>query len=81
LGEIAPYLGDPMEAIKSAPPSTLKDNLSFFGLSGEAPVTYDELFQSSGELAQKIGEVGNLVRPEDTRDLGPLRYVSQARGP
>jgi ABC-type nitrate/sulfonate/bicarbonate transport system substrate-binding protein len=81
LSEIAPYLGDPYEAIKGAPPATLKDNLSFFGLSGEAPVTYDELFKSASELAVKIGQSNAVLDSGDTRDLGPLKYVSQARGP
>src|SRR5262249_32003884 len=35
LGEVAPSLGDPIEAIKNAPPSTVRENLAFFGLSGE----------------------------------------------
>jgi len=81
LGEVAPYLGDPIEAIKSAPPATLHDNLAFFGLSGEAPVTYDELFQSAGALFVKIGRLESFPRAEDTRDLGALKYVSEARGP
>ncbi len=81
LGEVAPYLGDPTEAIKSAPPATLKDNLAFFGLAGEAPVTYDELFQSASRLSVKIGNTPAPARAEDTRDLGALKYVSEARGP
>ncbi|MBZ4331259.1 ABC transporter substrate-binding protein [Corallococcus interemptor] len=81
LGEVAPYLGDPTEAIRSAPPATLADNRAFFGLSGEAPVTYDELFQSAAALFQKLKR-GNAPPPaEDTRDLGALKYVSEARGP
>ncbi|MBJ6759278.1 ABC transporter substrate-binding protein [Myxococcaceae bacterium JPH2] len=81
LGEVAPYLGDPIEAIRSAPPATLADNRAFFGLSGEAPVTYDELFQSAASLFQKLKR-GPVAPPaEDTRDLGALKYVSEARGP
>ncbi|MBI3180995.1 MAG: ABC transporter substrate-binding protein [Myxococcales bacterium] len=81
LGEVAPHLGDPVEAVKSAPPSSLRDNLAFFGLSGEAPVTYDELFTSASELWLKLGRSGGSVRAEDSRDLGPLKYVAEARGP
>ncbi len=81
LGELLPALGDPVEAIKSAPPATLKDNLAFFGLAGEAPVTYDELFQSASELAQKTGRIMSTLAAEDTRDLGALKYVSEARAP
>jgi len=81
LGDVAPYLGDPIEAIRSAPPATLADNRAFFGLSGEAPVTYDELFQSASALFVKLKR-GTVVSPaEDTRDLGALKYVSEARGP
>ncbi|HLL82863.1 MAG TPA: ABC transporter substrate-binding protein, partial [Longimicrobium sp.] len=81
LGEVAPYLGDPTDAVKSAPPALLADNLAFFGLSGEAPVTYDELYQSAGALFSRIGRTGAPQAAEDTRDLGALKYVSQARGP
>jgi ABC-type amino acid transport substrate-binding protein len=80
LGETAPYLGDPTDAIKSAPPTTLPDNLAFFGLSGEAPVTYDELFESAGALLVKMGRLRKAARAEETRDLGALKYVAEARG-
>ncbi|MCP3058086.1 ABC transporter substrate-binding protein [Myxococcus sp. K38C18041901] len=81
LGEVAPYLGDPTEAIRSAPPATLADNRAFFGLSGEAPVTYDELYQSAAALFQKLKQGPPVPLAEDTRDLGALKYVSEARGP
>lgn len=81
LGEVAPYLGDPRDALSSAPPASLKDNLGFFGLSGEAPVTYDELFHSAGLLFAKLGKAGAPPPAEDTRDLGPLKYVAEARSP
>jgi ABC-type nitrate/sulfonate/bicarbonate transport system substrate-binding protein len=81
LGEVAPYLGDPIEAIRSAPPATLADNRAFFGLSGEAPVTYDELFQSAAALFRKLRQGPQVPPAEDTRDLGALKYVSEARGP
>ncbi len=81
LGEVAPYLGDPTSAIESAPPATLADNRAFFGLSGEAPVTYDELFQSAGALYKKLNRTQAVPDAEDTRDLGALKYVSEARGP
>ena len=73
--------GDPIEAIRSAPPATLADNRAFFGLSGEAPVTYDELFQSASALFQKLKRAPPAPPAEDTRDLGALKYVSEARGP
>ncbi len=81
LGEIAPYLGDPAEAIKSAPAASLQDNLAFFGLSGESPVTYDELYQSAAALFLKMGKTAPPPHAEDTRELGALKYVAEARGP
>ncbi len=81
LGGIAPYLGDPADAIQSAPPAVLKDNLAFFGLAGEAPVTYDELFGSAVSLYAKVGQTTPAAPAEDTRDLGALKYVAEARGP
>lgn len=81
LGDVAPYLGDPAEAIRMAPPANLKDNLAFFGVSGEAPVTYDELFRSSSELFEKMGKLPSVPAAEDTLDLGALKYVAQSRGP
>jgi ABC-type nitrate/sulfonate/bicarbonate transport system substrate-binding protein len=81
LGEVAPYLGDPVDAIKSAPPATAKENLAFFGLAGEAPVTYDELYESAAELFTKIKVTPQPPPPEDTRELAALKYVVEARGP
>ena len=81
LGDVAPLLGDPAEAIRSAPPATLKDNLAFFGLEGEAPVTYDELFHSAAALFLKMGKSAAPPPVEETRDLGALRYVAEVRGP
>jgi ABC-type nitrate/sulfonate/bicarbonate transport system substrate-binding protein len=80
LGELAPYLGDPIEAVRSAPPADLQDNLAFFGLAGAAPVTYDELFDKAGELFKKIGRAKAVLDSEETRELGPLRYVAEAKG-
>lgn len=81
LGEVAPYLGDPVEAIRSAPPADLADNRAFFGLAGEAPVTYDELFTSAAALFVKTRRSAVAPEAEDTRDLGGLRYVSETRTP
>lgn len=79
LGEVAPHLGDPIEAIKNSPPATSRENLAFFGLSGEAPVTYDELYQSAAGLFVKMGRTTPPPPAEETRDLGPLKYVVEAR--
>jgi ABC-type nitrate/sulfonate/bicarbonate transport system substrate-binding protein len=79
LGEVAPYLGDPTEAIASAPPADLADNLAFFGLAGEAPVTYDELYQSAALLFSRMGKLQETVRASDTRDMSALKYVAEGR--
>ncbi|HSP19078.1 MAG TPA: ABC transporter substrate-binding protein, partial [Myxococcaceae bacterium] len=34
LGEVAPSMGDPREAIRAEPPATLRENLAFFGIAG-----------------------------------------------
>lgn len=76
LGERAPQLGDPTEAIAAAPPAMLKDNLAFFGVQGEAPVTYRELFESAAALNQKLFGAPPAPDAEDTTDLGALKYVA-----
>lgn len=76
LGALAPELGDPMEAIGAAPPSTLKENLAFFGLADVAPVTFSELFTSAAALNQKLFGAPPAPEAEDTADLGALKYVS-----
>ena len=81
LGTLAPQLGDPMDAIAAAPPATLKENLAFFGIADEAPVTYAELFKSAGELNQKLFAAPPAPEPEDTADLGALKYVSTPQPP
>ena len=81
LGEVAPWLGDPSEAIRSGPPASVRDNLAFFGLSGEAPVTYFELFQSAAALGTRLWNNPPAPVAEDTCDLGALKYVSSTHGP
>ncbi|MBL8921073.1 MAG: ABC transporter substrate-binding protein [Myxococcaceae bacterium] len=81
LGSFAPQLGDPSEAILAAPPATMRENLAFFGLSGEAPVTYAELYQSAVALAQKLTGPSTVPTAEETADLGALKYVSATQRP
>ncbi len=81
LGTLAPQLGDPTEAIGAAPPATLKENLAFFGIADEAPVTYAELFKSATELNQKLFGAPPAPEPEDTADLGALKYVATPQTP
>ena len=81
LAETAPYLGEPGAAVAIAPPADLKENLAFFGLQGEAPVTYDELFESAAALYEKLSPGGRATSAEDTRELGALRYVASSAGP
>lgn len=76
LGSIAPQLGDPLESIAAGPPATLKDNLAFFGLSEESPVTFNELFQSAAALNTKLFDAPPAPEPEDVADLAALKYIS-----
>jgi len=76
LGEVAPYLGDPTDAIRLAPPATLEENLGFFGMRGEPPVTFDELFSSAGALFIRLGRTATVPEPDEVRDLAALRYAS-----
>ncbi len=80
LGMAAPQLGDPSEAIRAAPPASLADNLAFFGLAEEAPVTFAELFESAAALNRKLFGAPPAPSAEDTADLGALQYVAAARG-
>ena len=79
LGEVAPSLGDPREALHGEPPATLRENLAFFGIAGQAPVTYDELFQSAAALEARIGKSPPPPAAEDTRDVTVLRALGEAR--
>src|SRR5262249_61661261 len=78
LGEVAPSLGDPREAVQAEPAATLRENLAFFGLSGQAPVTYDELYQSAVSLFARLGNTPAPPPTEDTRDLTVLRGPSDS---
>ncbi|MGZ6164199.1 MAG: ABC transporter substrate-binding protein [Myxococcaceae bacterium] len=79
LGEVAPSIGDPREAIRAEPPATLRENLAFFGIAGQAPVTYDELFQSAAALEARLLRSPPPPPAEDTRDLTVLRSLGEAR--
>jgi ABC-type nitrate/sulfonate/bicarbonate transport system substrate-binding protein len=80
LGALAPHLGDPTEALVACPPASLKDNLAFFSLGDEAPVTFHELFQSAAALNTKLFEAPAAPQPEDLSDLAALKYISSAPG-
>lgn len=81
LGEVQAKLGDPLEAIRSAPPATTRENLAFFGVSGESPVTYRELFQSAAALGSKLYQNPAAPDPDDTVDLSALKFVASTRKP
>lgn len=81
LGTLWPQLGDPTEALRLAPPATLKDNIAFFNLEPGAPVTYLELYQSASALAVKLSAASTPSDADDSADLGPLKYVVAAQGP
>jgi ABC-type nitrate/sulfonate/bicarbonate transport system substrate-binding protein len=80
LGTLAPQLGDPTEALVASPPASLKDNLAFFGLGDEAPVTFHELFQSAAALNTKLFEAPPAPLAEDVTDLAALKYISTVPG-
>jgi ABC-type nitrate/sulfonate/bicarbonate transport system substrate-binding protein len=80
LGDVAPQLGDPNEALKRSVLASVKDNLAYFSLSGDSPVTYSEKFTSAAQLAVKLGLLNNPPQADDTTDLGPLRYISTRTG-
>jgi ABC-type nitrate/sulfonate/bicarbonate transport system substrate-binding protein len=80
LGAAAPELGDPTEALSAAPPVTLKDNLAFFSLGDEAPVTFNELFQSAAALNTKLFGAPPAPLPADIVDLSALKYISSTSG-
>ena len=81
LGDVAPQLGDPNAAVRSTAPATLKDNLAFFGLAGEAPVTYEELYQSALQLFARLERrTEPLHGAGETLDLSALRGMAEARG-
>jgi hypothetical protein len=68
--------------VRTSPPATLKENLAFFGLAGEAPVTYDELYQSAVQLFSRLERRTEPARlAEETRDLSALRGAAEVRGP
>lgn len=79
LGEVAPSIGDPREAIRAEPPATLRENLAFFGIAGQAPVTYDELYQSAAALEARLLRTPPPPAAEDTRDITVLRSLGEAR--
>lgn len=80
LGDADPGLGDPNEAMKRAVLATTKENLAFFSLSGESPVTYSEQFGSAAQLAVKLGLYGVQPNVEETQDLSSLRFISTRTG-
>ncbi len=79
LGSVAPELGDPNDVLAAEPPAQLKDNLAFFGLAGEAPVTYQELYQSAVALQAKVLGQSPPTDVDDTADPSVLKYVSAAK--
>ncbi len=80
LGASAPQLGDPFEALKADPPATFFENLAFFGIRGDAPVHYEELYASAAALLDKLGEKADPGLSADSRELGPLLAAGPAAG-
>jgi len=80
LGDAAPQVGDPSEAMKHAVFASVKDNLAFFSLSGDSPVTYAEQFGSAAQLATKLGLLSAAPAADDTADVASLRFISTRTG-
>lgn len=81
LDAAAPALGDPVQAIKDEPPATTGENLAFFGVGGDAPVHFDELFASAANLGVRLGNAPSGQDPGEIRELTPLRAVTAAPPP
>jgi ABC-type nitrate/sulfonate/bicarbonate transport system substrate-binding protein len=79
LGTLAPELGDPNDVLAAEPPAQLKDNLAFFGLGGETPVTYQELYTSAVALQAKVAGQPPPTDVDETADPSVLKYVSAAK--
>jgi ABC-type nitrate/sulfonate/bicarbonate transport system substrate-binding protein len=76
LGSAAPQLSDPAEALRAEPPASPSEGLAFFGIRGDAPVTYDALFSSAAMLLVKLGEKADGTPAAETRELAFLPAVS-----
>jgi len=76
LDAAAPALVDPVQAIKDEPPATLAENLAFFGIEGDAPVHFDELYASAAGLAVHLGEGQPGADPREVREPAALRAVA-----
>ena len=62
LGEVAPSLGDPREAVHGEPPATLQENLAFFGTAGRA----------AGHLRRAVPERARSARQGRIAESPPL---------
>ena len=78
LGTVGPSLGDPRAAIVADPPARLADNVSFFGIGGDTPVRYTELYQSAAGLWVKLKEPGDPFPPAESVDLTVIKAVVRA---
>ncbi len=78
LGTVGPALGDPRVAIAIDAPARLADNLTFFGISGDAPVRYTELYQSATTVWAKLGEPADPLPPAESVDLTVLKAAARA---
>jgi len=76
LATHVPTLGDPFEAVRADPPATFSDNMAFFGIKGDVPVRFHELYASAAALWHKLGEPADSGPPADAVELGPLLLAS-----
>jgi ABC-type nitrate/sulfonate/bicarbonate transport system substrate-binding protein len=66
-------VGDPFEALRLDPPATFAENLAFFGLKGDIPVGYSELYTSANAVWSKLGEPADEPDATAPVELAPLR--------
>ena len=78
LGDAAPEVGDPVEAMGASPPASLKDNEVFFGLAPDAPVTFQELYRSAAMLGTRLFGAPPSLSPQELLALEPLRFVGSS---
>ena len=76
-----PQVGEPFEALRNEATASLSDNLAFFGVRGDCPVRFDELYTSAAQLWLKLGEPADNSPPHTARDLAPLLAAQGAAGP
>ncbi|HCF59482.1 MAG TPA: hypothetical protein DFS52_15995, partial [Myxococcales bacterium] len=67
---------NPFTELKLDPPATLAENLAFFGIRGDTPVRFADLFASARKVWRKLGKpIGSIEEPLPV-SLDPLEHAS-----